>query len=261
MIAFPNAKINLGLNIVGKREDGYHNIESCFYPIPWHDSLEVIEATTFSFHAYGLEIPGENNTNLCVKAYDLLKRDFNIPPVEIHLLKSIPMGAGLGGGSADGAFTLKLINELFNLGLTNLELEGYALKLGSDCPFFIQNKAAVASGRGEKLQPANIDLSGYHLAIHNPGIHVSTKEAYAGVRPKTPKLATSEIIRQPIPEWKDLLINDFEKSIFQNHPDIRKVKEEMYKAGALYASMTGSGSTVYGVFKGEIESYWIWIPL
>ncbi|GAB4229789.1 MAG: 4-(cytidine 5'-diphospho)-2-C-methyl-D-erythritol kinase [Ekhidna sp.] len=262
MISFPNAKINLGLSIVSKREDGYHNIESCFYPIPWHDSLEVIEAASFAFHSYGLDIPGDSQSNLCVKAYDLLKADFDIPPVEIHLLKNIPMGAGLGGGSADGAFTLKMLNESCELGLTDSQLEGYALQLGSDCPFFIKNRPTIAAGRGENLQPIDLNLSGYYLAIHNPGIHVSTKEAYAGVVPKQPKMQVSQIVNTPVENWEGSLVNDFETSIFPNHPEINRLKNEMYESGAIYASMTGSGSTVFGIFESELKhSQWKVIPL
>ncbi|MEQ9465844.1 MAG: 4-(cytidine 5'-diphospho)-2-C-methyl-D-erythritol kinase [Ekhidna sp.] len=254
MIAFPNAKINLGLNILSKREDGYHNIESCFYPIPWNDCLEVIEAASFAFHSYGLDIPGDSSSNLCVKAYDLIKADHDIPPVEIHLLKNIPMGAGLGGGSADGAFTLKALNDLFGLGISDLQLEAYALQLGSDCPFFIKNQPALAAGRGEQLKLINLDLSGYYLAIHNPGIHISTKEAYAGVTPKKPEHSIIDIVSKPAKEWKGTLHNDFENSIFPNHPEIAKLKQQMYDAGALYASMTGSGSTVFGVFEKPITN-------
>lgn len=256
MITFPNAKINLGLNIVSKREDGYHNIESCFYPIPWRDSLEVIEAASFSFQSYGQEIPGDPSANLCVKAYELLKKDFDIPPVEIHLLKQIPMGAGMGGGSADGAFTLKLINDLYKLKLTDSQLEAYSLQLGSDCPFFIRNQPAIATGRGENLQPINVNLLGYYLAIHNPSIHISTKEAYSGVQPKAPELSIAKIIKTPFQEWKELLVNDFESSIFPNHREIKNLKDEMYDAGAIYASMTGSGSTVYGVFEEAKNLPW-----
>lgn len=255
MIHFPNAKINLGLNIVSKREDGYHNIESCFYPIPWRDSLEVIEAASFAFHSYGLDIPGDASSNLCVKAYELLKADHDLPPVEIHLLKNIPMGAGLGGGSADGAFTLKLLNDLFQLNLSSLQLEAYALQLGSDCPFFIQNQPAIATGRGEGLELIDLDLSGCTLAIHNPGIHISTKEAYAGITPKQPEISVADIISRPIQEWKDLLRNDFEDSIFPSHPTIAQLKQDMYAAGAIYASMTGSGSTVFGLFEGEVDEW------
>lgn len=254
MITFPNAKINLGLNIVSKREDGYHNIESCFYPIPWHDSLEVIEAASFAFHSYGLDIPGDATSNLCVKAYELIKADFGIPPVEVHLLKNIPMGAGLGGGSADGAFTLKMLNDLFSLRLSDLKLENYALKLGSDCPFFIKNQPTIATGRGEHLQFIDLDLSGYYLAIHNPGIHVSTKEAYAGITPGKVGTSISDLIKTPIQQWKDKLVNDFETCIFPNHSQIEQLKKEMYDAGAIYASMTGSGSTVFGLFAKKVET-------
>ena len=262
MISFPNAKINLGLNIVSKREDGYHNIESCFYPIPWHDSLEVIEAASFAFHSYGLDIPGDSDANLCVKAYELIKADHNIPPVEIHLLKNIPMGAGLGGGSADGAFTLKMLNDLFKLGLTESQLEAYSLQLGSDCPFFIENTPTIARGRGEKLASSDLNLSDLYLAIHNPGIHVSTAEAYAGVKPNAPNMRVEEILQSSIKDWKDALINDFESSIFPNHPTIAQLKNDMYEAGAVYASMTGSGSTVFGLFEEKVEtSTWKWLKL
>ncbi|WP_421763029.1 4-(cytidine 5'-diphospho)-2-C-methyl-D-erythritol kinase [Ekhidna sp.] len=254
MITFPNAKINLGLNIVSKREDGYHNIESCFYPIPWYDSLEVIEAASFGFYSYGLDIPGDSNSNLCIKAYELIRADHDIPLVEIHLLKNIPMGAGLGGGSADGAFTLKMLNNLFELGLSHSQLEAYALQLGSDCPFFIKNQPALAKGRGEQLEPIALELSGYYLAIHNPGIHVSTQEAYARVKPQIPPTPIADLIHTTKNEWKEVLFNDFEASIFPNHPEIEQLKKEMYEAGASYASMTGSGSTVYGLFEEEIES-------
>lgn len=261
MISFPNAKINLGLNITSKRADGYHNIESCFYPIPWQDSLEVIEAASFAFHSHGLDIPGDASSNLCVKAYEIIKADHDIPPVEIHLLKQIPMGAGLGGGSADGAFTLTLLNDLFKLGLSTEQLEAYALQLGSDCPFFIQNQPVIAKGRGEDLQAIDLDLSGYHLAIHNPGIHISTKEAYSGITPKQPEHSISDIISRPIGNWKDLLHNDFEDSIFPSHPQIQQLKEDMYNAGAIYASMTGSGSTVFGIFENEIDQNWKMVSL
>ncbi|MEO9482007.1 MAG: 4-(cytidine 5'-diphospho)-2-C-methyl-D-erythritol kinase [Ekhidna sp.] len=253
MITFPNAKINLGLNIVSKREDGYHDIESCFYPILWNDSLEVIEAASFAFHSYGMNIPGEVSSNLCVKAYELIKKDHNIPPVEIHLLKNIPMGAGLGGGSADGAYTLTMLNELFDLGLTGIQLEAYALQLGSDCPFFIRNQPAIAKARGEQLEAIELNLSGYHLSIHNPDIHISTKEAYAGVMPHKADKRISELIQNPLNAWRDSLVNDFEASIFPNHPAIAQLKQEMYDAGAIYASMTGSGSTVFGIFEKEFE--------
>lgn len=253
MITFPNAKINLGLNILSKREDGYHEIESCFYPIPWYDSLEIIEADSFRFHSYGFEIPGNDKANLCVKAYELLKTAYNIPPIEIHLLKVIPMGAGLGGGSADGAFTLKMLNELFELGLTIKQLQAYALQLGSDCPFFIENKPAIAKGRGEHLQEIDLDVGGKFLAVHNPGIHISTQEAYANVDPREVEHSIQELLTKPIQEWQTELKNDFEQSVFHNHPEIERLKKQMINAGALYASMTGSGSTVFGIFLTKPE--------
>ncbi|MEM6643079.1 MAG: 4-(cytidine 5'-diphospho)-2-C-methyl-D-erythritol kinase [Bacteroidota bacterium] len=261
MIAFPNAKINLGLNVVKKREDGFHDIESCFYPIPWQDCLEVIKADEFSFHSYGLTIPGDWKSNLCVQAYQLLQEAYHIPPVEIHLLKQIPMGAGLGGGSSDGAWTLKLLNGLFELGLSDESLESLALKLGSDCPFFIRNQAALAKGKGEFLTPIDLNLTGYYLGIKNPGIHISTAEAYAGVLPKLPKQLCEDILNAPVNNWKNLLTNDFEQSVFKNHPEIEAIKGAMYSAGAIYASMTGSGSTVFGIFANKINDDWKWLTL
>ncbi len=261
MISFPNAKINLGLNIVSKREDGYHDIESCFYPIKWHDSLEIVEASSFSFYSYGLKIPGDTSNNLCVKAYNLLKADFELPPIAIHLLKNIPMGAGLGGGSADGAFILKLLNDFFKLDLSDKQLENYALSLGSDCPFFIKNEPAIAKGRGELLEPFTLDLSGYLLAIHNPEIHISTKAAYSKIQPAKPIESIATILNSPISEWQNQLINDFEKPILMDYPSIKSLKKDMLKVGAIYASMTGSGSTVYGIFTEKINEKWRWITL
>lgn len=249
MISFPNAKINLGLTILSKREDGFHNIESCFYPIDLKDALEINVSAAFSFHTHGVAIPGDPKSNLCIKAYQILKDDFDLSPVEIHLLKNIPMGAGLGGGSADGAFTLKLLNKLFNLSLSDQQLEEYALQLGSDCPFFIKNVPTITTGRGEKLTPFELDLSNYRIETFNPDIHISTKEAYTGVTPHQPEKSIAEILSQPISKWKDLLVNDFENSVFPHHPEIHAAKTEMYKKGAIYASMTGSGSTVFGIFK------------
>ncbi len=262
MISFPNAKINLGLNIIRKRPDGFHAIESCFYPIPWTDSLEIMESTELRFHTYGLEIPGEPSANLCMKAYEFLKADFPLPPIEIHLIKGIPMGAGMGGGSADGAFTLRVLNDLFDLKLTQKQLAAYALKLGSDCPFFIYNQPMTAKERGEELQPIDIRLAGYHLALYNPRIHISTKEAYAGVTPKSPESTIEDILSSPIATWKGVLKNDFEASIFPNHPEIKQIKDAMYESGALYAAMTGSGSTLYGLFEHPVDQPdWKWISL
>ncbi len=252
MISFPNAKITLGLNILNKQKDGYHSIESCFYPIPWHDSLEIMKAESFSFHPYGLKIPGYTGSNLCIRAYEVLKENHHLGPVEIHLLKAIPMGSGMGGGSADGAFTLKMLDELFELNLTSQELKVYALQLGSDCPFFIDNKPALASGRGELLEAIDLDLKGYHLAVQNPGIHIPTKKAYSEVDPAYSNVSIAEILPSQVNDWKGTLINDFEASIFKKYPEIGNLKEKMYNAGALYTSMTGSGSTVYGLFEDEV---------
>lgn len=248
MISFPNAKINLGLNIVSKRPDGYHNIESCFYPIPLHDVLEIIPSDTLHLSSSGLDIPGTTESNLCIKAFNLLRERYDIPPVKIHLHKVIPMGAGMGGGSADGAFTLKMLNSLFNLDLKTEQLEDLASILGSDCPFFIQNTSAFATGRGTDLESISVNLQGYYLALKNPGIHIGTKEAYSKIAPTAPAVSIREIVTQPITNWRSQLHNDFERSVFPLHPYIEEVKNNMYFSGALYASMTGSGSTVYGIF-------------
>lgn len=249
MLAFPNAKINLGLSILSKRPDGYHNIESCFYPIPWHDALEVIISDQMKFTTSGLPIPGESDSNLCLKAYAVLKSAFDLPPVHIHLHKVIPMGAGLGGGSADGAFMLKMLNDKFELNCTTAQLQSYAAMLGSDCPFFIENQPIIATGTGTTFTTTALSLAGYYIALKHPGIHIGTKEAYAGVHPQMPATSIQAIIQSPVADWKDQLRNDFEASIFPNHPQIAQLKEALYQNGALYASMTGSGSVVYGIFE------------
>lgn len=254
MIVFPNCKINLGLHILRKRADGYHDLETVFYPVRFTDILELIpdRSTTdqpVNYSQSGLEIQGNPLDNLCVKAYQLLKKDYPaLPPVKMHLHKVIPTGAGLGGGSADAAFTLRLLNDYFKLGLTDEQLLQYALVLGSDCPFFILNKPAYATGRGELLEPVTTDLTGYTLVIVNPGIHVPTAKAFAGIRPAQPEKSLKEIIAQPVLSWADELVNDFEKPIFYQYPEIAAIKDELYRAGATYASMSGSGSTVYGLF-------------
>ncbi|MEM9896567.1 MAG: 4-(cytidine 5'-diphospho)-2-C-methyl-D-erythritol kinase [Bacteroidota bacterium] len=251
MIVFPNAKINIGLKVVGKRQDGYHDIETCFYPIPWNDVLEIVPSEKLEFHCYGLEIPGNENENLCLKAYDLLAKDFSIPPVSIHLLKNIPMGGGLGGGSSNGAFTLSLLSDLFDLKLTTSQKIAYALLLGSDCPFFIQNQPVIATGRGELLEPVALSLAGQYLAIYNPGIHISTKEAFSKIQPQ----GSSRSIKSALENqntWKTQLKNDFETSAFAIYPEIKRIKDEMIEAGAYYSSMTGTGSTVYGLFSKKI---------
>jgi 4-diphosphocytidyl-2-C-methyl-D-erythritol kinase len=248
MVLFPNAKINVGLNVVAKRNDGFHNIESIFYPVfKLYDVLEIVKSEELKFTSTGIEIPGNEKDNLCLKAYHLLKQDFDISPVHIYLLKVIPIGAGLGGGSADAAFTLKGLNELFGLKLTNEELIDYARKLGSDCAFFIKNKPVYAFNKGDEFEAINLDLSAYEIKIEYPNIHIGTAEAYAGIAPKASAKNVKTLITAPIENWKETIKNDFEESIFPNHPAIKELKEKMYNDGAVYASMTGSGSAVYGI--------------
>ena len=249
MLVFPHAKINLGLNVTGKRSDGYHNITSVLFPVPVFDALEIIPADSFSFENSGLAIPGNPDENLIIKAWQLLNKDFQIDPVKIHLLKKIPMGGGLGGGSSDAAFTLHVLNELFQLKLSKEQLHEYASELGSDCPFFLYNNASMASGRGTDLTPVKVDLSEYNLVLIFPGLHSGTKEAYEGLQPKNPKIPVSEIIFRPPTEWKNELKNDFESTIFRKFPVLNEIKSDLYKAGADYASMSGSGSTMFGLFK------------
>ncbi len=258
MISFPNCKINLGLNIISKRVDGFHDLETVFYPVSIKDVLEIVqqqhETTGVEFTSTGLSIDGDTSNNLCVKAYHLLKNDFpELPAIKMHLHKTIPMGAGLGGGSADGAFTLKLLNEKFQLNLSNDQLINYALQLGSDCPFFILNEPSFAEGRGEKLSPIKLDLSTYRFLIINPGIHINTGWAFSQIQPKQPTKSIKQIIIQPIETWKGELVNDFEKAVFENHPEIKVIKENLYAHGAVYASMTGSGSTVFGIFNKDAD--------
>jgi 4-diphosphocytidyl-2-C-methyl-D-erythritol kinase len=256
LLSFPNCKINLGLNIIAKRADGFHDLETVFYPIAVKDVLEVVqqqhETTDVEFTSSGLPIEGDTGNNLCVKAYHLLKKDFaDLPPVKMQLHKAIPMGAGLGGGSADGAFTLKLLNQKFQLNLSTDQLVSYALQLGSDCPFFIINQPCFAEGRGEKLQPIGLDLSAYQFLIINPGIHVNTGWAFSQIVPKQPVTSIKNIITQSIQTWKTRLVNDFEAPVFEIHPEIKTIKENLYAQGAVYAAMTGSGSTVFGIFEKQ----------
>jgi 4-diphosphocytidyl-2-C-methyl-D-erythritol kinase len=252
MLVFPNCKINLGLHIVGKREDGFHNLETVFYPVPFKDALEIIPFTNtdIEFTATGLAVDGNAADNLCVKAYHLLKQDFpEVPSVKIHLHKAIPLGAGLGGGSADAAFMLKLLNEKFHLNLSTDQLINYALQLGSDCPFFIINKPCFATGRGEVLEETTLELSAYKIVLINPRIHVNTGWAFSNITPALPIKSIKEIIQQPIYTWKDELKNDFETAVFTAHPAIKAIKETLYAQGAIYAAMSGSGSTVFGIFE------------
>jgi 4-diphosphocytidyl-2-C-methyl-D-erythritol kinase len=260
VIVFPNAKINLGLRILQKRSDGYHNLETIFYPLPLKDALEVVPFKKLLpdhntlFTTSGFNIEGDSNNNLCLKAYGILKKDFaGLPPVQIHLHKSIPAGAGLGGGSADSAFTLKLLNEKYDLALSEEQLISYASQLGSDCAFFIINKPCYATGRGEILEQINIDLSAYKFLVVNPGIHIDTGQAFLNILPAPPGRPLKEIIEGSIEKWKDELFNDFEKMAFKQYPEIADIKDQLYVAGAMYASMTGSGSTVYGIFPKQAK--------
>ncbi|MEQ8240097.1 MAG: 4-(cytidine 5'-diphospho)-2-C-methyl-D-erythritol kinase [Cyclobacteriaceae bacterium] len=248
MLDFPNAKVNLGLNITAKRPDGYHEIETCFLPVPWKDALEIVEAPKFSFTSSGLNIPGDGSDNLCVKAYKIIASSYSIPPVHIHLHKIIPMGAGLGGGSADCAWTIRLLNEMFELGMSHEKMAEIAGKLGSDCPFFIWNKPLLAKGVGNVFEEIKIDLSGNYIALNYPNIHVSTIEAYSGVSPAIPTQSLKNILKNPA-NWKDSLINQFEAKILKDHPEIAYAKNKLYEQGAWYAAMSGSGSTVFGLFS------------
>ncbi|MFZ1786213.1 MAG: 4-(cytidine 5'-diphospho)-2-C-methyl-D-erythritol kinase [Ferruginibacter sp.] len=266
MLVFPNCKINLGLQILHKRTDGFHDLETVFYPLAFRDALELIPNTNnetgVTFTGTGLAVEGKTEDNLCIKAYQLLKKDFSeLPSVSMHLHKAIPMGAGLGGGSADAAFTLKLLNDKFKLNISTPQLLNYAKQLGSDCPFFIINKPCFATGRGEILEELVLDLSHYKIVLINPGIHINTGWAFTelakgsnGSRlldPYIPSLKT--IMQQPIDTWKSQLTNDFETVVFMAHPEIKSIKENLYKLGAIYAAMSGSGSTVFGIFSNDID--------
>jgi 4-diphosphocytidyl-2-C-methyl-D-erythritol kinase len=255
MISFPNAKINLGLNITGRRADGFHNIETIFYPVQWSDVLEIIPDTSSKaavhFKNTGIKIYSKEQQNLCVKAVNLLAEKFDIPPVRVHLHKIIPTGAGLGGGSSDAAFTLTMLNKLFSLKLNEEQLQEYASQVGSDCAFFIRNKSVFASGKGDKLEEIKVSLKNYFIVIIKPKIRVSTKEAYSHVVTAKPVASLKELIRLPVSKWKENIQNDFEKTIFEEFTIIRNIKAKLYKYGAVYASMSGSGSSVYGIFSEE----------
>lgn len=250
MIVFPNAKINIGLNITARRPGGYHDLETVFYPIKINDVLELQEADKLSFDYSGLDIPGDLNDNLCIKGYHLLKKDFpKLPPVKIHLHKNIPIGAGLGGGSADAAFFIKLMNEKFELGLSADGMMDYARVLGADCAFFINNKPVYAFEKGDEFESISLDLSAYKIVLVMPDEHVSTAEAYRGVKPTPTSESLYDLIKTPLTAWKRHIKNDFEGHIFRDHPVIRGVKAKLYEHGALYASMSGSGASVFGIFE------------
>lgn len=248
-----NAKLNLGLFVKEKRADGFHEIESLFLPLDWCDLISFEEANTLSFQSSGIEIPQDPNGNLIIQAYELLKTNFDLPPLKIHLDKQIPIGAGLGGGSSDAAHMLKALNNHFQLGLSRPELEGIAAELGSDCAFFIENKPAIASGRGEILdQNIELSLKCFVLMIVPP-IHISTKDAYANIKLKYERPSIREVLNKPVNQWKDNLVNDFEASIFPQHPQLQDLKKSLYDSGAFYASMSGSGSSIFGLFEKKAE--------
>lgn len=256
MITFPNAKINLGLDVVSKRPDGYHNLETVFYPVPLEDILEIniaddADAPEYTFTMYNAVFEGDSSDNLVVKAYKALAADHRLPKVKISLYKNIPTGAGLGGGSADAAFALKMLNSIAKLGLSDGELEEYAARIGADCAFFIRNTPAYATGIGNILVPAECSLAGYCMVIVKPDIHISTKEAYSLVSPAEPATALTAIAARPVTEWQGAMKNDFEKSVFAKYPAMERIKEELYSMGAVYASMSGSGSAFFGIFNEE----------
>lgn len=256
MIDFPPVKINLGLSVIYRRPDGYHHLESVFYPVPWCDVLEVIAMgnQAFAFSSTGLTIPGPSEKNLCYKAWALLKQDFQLPPIQAHLHKILPMGAGLGGGSSDGATMLKLINESASLNLDADQLEAYAAQLGSDCPFFIQSKPRYVSGRGEVLQEINLSIEGMHILIVMPPVSVGTAEAYSWISPAEPAHRVMDVIVEAPETWRGRLVNDFEKPVSDRHPVISQIRDNLYQMGAVYAAMSGSGASVFGLFRQEPDT-------
>ncbi|HEY4156196.1 MAG TPA: 4-(cytidine 5'-diphospho)-2-C-methyl-D-erythritol kinase [Puia sp.] len=250
MIGFPPAKINLGLSVLSRRSDGFHNLETVFYPVRLRDILEIIPASGNTLRISGLPVPGDPKDNLLWRAYKLLKSGFpQIPPVEIQLFKSIPSGAGLGGGSSDAACMLNLLNTCFDLNIPGEKLASYALSLGSDCPFFLNPSPSFARGRGEILEPVSLDLSGYSILLVHPGKPVSTAWAYSRIRPAGATFSIKELMAEPPANCRDRLQNDFEIPVFQQYPELQKIKTALYEAGALYASLSGSGSSLFGIFK------------
>lgn len=261
MIIFPKAKINLGLNVVSRRPDGYHNLQTVFYPVPLSDALEVTvmdeqfpSAAGCDLKVTGISIEGDEQHNLVVRAYDALRQEFpNLPRVHAHLHKAIPTQAGMGGGSSDGAAMLVLLNRMCELGLSEAELVERAARLGADCPFFVSSRPAYAEGIGERLQPIDLSLHGWYLGVVRPNVPVSTKEAFALVKPQQPGVCCRDVVKKPVEQWRYGLVNDFEASVFAQHPEIGVVKERLYELGAVYSAMTGSGSAVVGLFSRPVE--------
>ena len=258
MLTFPNAKLNLGLYVTARRPDGFHALESVFVPLPWTDALEVLPApagqsqTTLALT--GRPIPGGPDTNLCLKAYELLSADFRLPPTQLHLHKVVPIGAGLGGGSADAAFALTALNRLFALNLSPDQLLGYARRLGSDCAFFLENRPVLAVGKGDEFEPIELDLTGTATVVIYPNLHISTAEAYAAITPRPPRHALRAALSQPISTWRETVSNDFEEALTPRYPVLAEAKKRLYAAGAAYASLSGSGSAVYGLWPGRVEA-------
>ncbi len=251
MILFPNCKINIGLSVAAKRPDGYHDIESVLFPVPFCDVLEIVPAKRdkFALNLTGIEVTTGIEENICFRAWKLLEEEFGIDPVDIYLHKVIPAGAGLGGGSADGAFTLKLLNEMFGIKLDNRGLKQMASRLGSDCPFFIENKALMVFDRGDQFMPVELNLHGFYVVLVKPGFNIATSTAYSLVRPSQKENPLEDLLKRNIEDWKDHIINDFEEVLFRKYPVLMKMKEHLYRSGAIYASITGSGSALYGLFR------------
>ena len=250
MIVFPNAKINIGLRVTGKRSDGFHELESVFYPINWKDVLEIQEADKFGFVLSGIDIPGDSSDNLCIKAYDIIKEGYDIPLVQIHLHKNIPIGAGMGGGSADGAFMISALDELFCLNISIDKQMEMAGRMGSDCPFFLLNTPCFAKGAGDVLSPFDLSLKGLKVVLISPEIHIDTAWAYAQISPRKAEKDWQKALFGPVKEWKEIN-NDFEHTVFEKEPVIEKIKQELYQQGALYSSMSGSGSSVFAIFDKD----------
>ncbi len=264
MIVFPNGKINLGLSVLNKRTDGFHNIESVVYPVPIYDALEFQPSRKFTLSLYGMKIPGEIENNIVFKAWKLLRDAYQIPPIDIKLYKGIPIGSGLGGGSSDAVFLIKCLNEYFELGLSTEILFQLAEKLGSDCPFFVKNSVSLIQGRGEILKSMDLSLKGKHIVIVRPEIQISTQEAFQEIEPSKPKIELIEVVSLPIEQWQDKLVNDFERLIFRKQPTIKEIKTVLKNEGALYTSLTGSGAAIYGIFeytidlKNNFPDYFVW---
>ncbi|SOD14661.1 4-(cytidine 5'-diphospho)-2-C-methyl-D-erythritol kinase [Pedobacter xixiisoli] len=253
MLTFANAKINLGLFLTEKRADGYHNLQTVFYPIKINDVVELVDAEETSMLIKGVDIPGDAADNICFKAFQILQKEFNLPNQQIVLLKNIPVGAGLGGGSSDAAFLIKLVNQKFELGLNDDQMEAYARPLGADCAFFIKNKPTYAFAKGDEFEELTIDLSDYYLVLVKPPVHVSTAQAYSKVNVKQPSSSLKDLIHLPLQDWQAQIYNDFEPSVFEKYPQIDEIKTKLYQAAAKFALMSGSGSSVFAIFEKEVK--------